>query len=600
MNSSIAVFSNQGNPFPVPVRNRTHYHPSQPLPLTAEQKQIVLSPARLSSVPAHLSDALSPPDLRFLEGSQQLVPGLPSSDSSGPFDESWPSSDGSAYKTPELDEQEATVDSVLKYLQRDPASDPSSTDSVIARYVARFRNGRPTSRTERSPPKQDMKDFWWLQTSPDSPDTERYRTDTGIQSLLFSPQDLEKTPPHEDGSLNESKLYSENVDVVRLQDRAGKLILRSESSLSSEVPVSSNGLGSSPLSSVSNCSSSKPLTSLQPAPVVSVHLPQTVSVPPSVRSHSMLTPEEDILYQWRLRRKMEQAREGTLPLPSRGRTPSPPVRIPKPVVHTDNFAASVYCGQTKEEAHVPCIPFQTNERGQLPVSSASTIPIASPTLATNMSTFTVPPHMHLLCDILPCTQSHVSTKQESNKGRPQQAPSTATPAPAEEQRKEVHSGQYHKVLPSHVPGKKYLKKTERVEDRRVKQRKDEPKAARGRNEMKKDIRTKVVDETPPESQVHLAVGEVISERLFSPIPSPKPKLVVKMTKSATPPAEPASNQQPLELAAQLLEEAEDSDGTEFADDPLLQVLREQREALRVRLRTVDLQLTDMESQTRVG
>lgn len=88
----------------------------------------VLSPDRLRSLPHHLSDALSPPDLRFLVGSQRLVHGLPDSDSSEPFDESWPSTEGSG-KTPERDERPTASDGGAT----DKQTVPGSEDSVLAR-----------------------------------------------------------------------------------------------------------------------------------------------------------------------------------------------------------------------------------------------------------------------------------------------------------------------------------------------------------------------------------------------------------------------------------------------------------------------------------
>ncbi|KAM9299090.1 rho GTPase-activating protein 33 [Gastrophryne carolinensis] len=100
-----------------------------------------------------------------------------------------------------------------------------------------------------------------------------------------------------------------------------------------------------------------------------------------------------------------------------------------------------------------------------------------------------------------------------------------------------------------------------------------------------------MEATPPPSLIHQAMKqgepgigpadwEVISERLFSPPPSPKPE---KLPEAAEIPAEENRKLRPTEIAAHLLEKAEDSDGTEFADDPLLQVLREQRRSLRSRL-----------------
>ncbi|KAG9482828.1 hypothetical protein GDO78_011455, partial [Eleutherodactylus coqui] len=281
----------------------------------------VLSPKRLQSLPHHLSEALSPPDLSFLVGSQRLVPGLPESDSSEPFDESWPSTEGSS-KTPERDETAAASKDEVN----DKPRGPESGESVLARYITRFRSGRPTSRRERSPPHTGLKDFWWLQESSMSPEVQRFWPDSGTSAPLESSDSLEKSPALHVSSLDDSGLCPEDVDLAGLQLRAGKLIQRSESSLSSEGPVSSEGLGSSPMSNVSSseCGGRRTrLPLLDAAPVAAVLRPNL----PSVRAHP--APEEDILYQWRLRRKMEQAREGTLPFPTRKRSPSPPVRISK-------------------------------------------------------------------------------------------------------------------------------------------------------------------------------------------------------------------------------------------------------------------------------
>ncbi|XP_069803573.1 proline and serine-rich protein 3 isoform X2 [Dendropsophus ebraccatus] len=601
---------------------RTPYHPSAPQTLTEAQKQTVLSPDRLRSLPPHLSDPLSPPDLRFLVGSQQLVPGLPESDSSEPFDESWPSTESSS-KTPERD-QGLTMS--------DKERVPGCEGSVLARYITRFRSGRPTSRRERSPPLSGLKDFWWLPASPESPEMPRDRADSGnLAPLDDSPHSLEKTPTLEESSLSESVVYPDDVDTAGLQLRAGKLIQRSESSLSSGGPVSSVGQGSSLVSTVSSSSMRPPplgtgdgsrmrpptldigdgsrmrpppldigdgsrmrppllgtvdSSRMRPPPLDigdgSRMRPPTLDTAPvvqptlsSIRVHAPLTPEEDILYQWRLRRKMEQAREGTLPVITRRRSLSPPLRIPRQVVHTE---------------------VSTNPLYQVsPAGAALSSP--QPPLIPVAPSGDIPPHLHHLCDILPCVHSQ-----------------TTPCVPRVRQTEMVHprnDGVLH-----------LLRQQRKVPpERQMEEKKIKPKGC-GRKRDKTEAAQRGPSRSSaspvPESPIHRAMEQVISERLFSPLPSPKTKSakrerrrltttteddadpqtieVTAQQRPPTPSTQDDAEPQTIEIAAHLLEEAEDSDGTDFADDPLLQVLRDQRESLRSRLRTVDSRLAELEQR----
>ncbi|TFJ98025.1 sialidase-1-like [Platysternon megacephalum] len=101
-----------------------------------------------------------------------------------------------------------------------------------------------------------------------------------------------------------------------------------------------------------------------------------------------------------------------------------------------------------------------------------------------------------------------------------------------------------------------------------------------------------------ESSIHSALGQVISERLFSPPESHPPTRGRQSGEGAVSPPEQSGSQHPqlLQLAVQLLEEAEESDGTEFEEDPLLEVLRGQREDLRSQLRAVDIAVSRLVSQ----
>ncbi|KAG8433664.1 hypothetical protein GDO86_012131 [Hymenochirus boettgeri] len=606
--SSAAIFSNLGSPFSSPVKKQTHYRPSQTQALTEDQKQTGLSPTRL--LQPHLSDTISPPDLSFLGGIQRLLSGAHESDSSGPFDESWPSTEGSSTKTPERAEKQSfPASSINRSKEVLHSTDASAQDSVIARYLERFRYGRPTSRGERSPPSTGTKDFWWLRSSPDSPDVVRNQSETGLPaSSRFSMQNLEMSPPQKDVSPGDCKIYSDHVDILTLQEKARKLVLRSESSLSSEGPVSSDGVGSSTSSNVSNAESDqskvtepvynspaeRTLSVLAPLSAGRIPLPGptfTGRIPSPNPTYAgtlpTLAPEEDVLYQWRLRRKMEQAREGTLVPTSRTRTPSPPVRIPKQLASTVNSAPSNSCGETKAPSD-PHVPGSAVQLAPYVTSFHGCVPIASPNLTTQPCA--VSPHMHLLCDIMPCVRSHplcprIAHPQERDPVHPgptkPQTPECRDPmidhqktSPAMETQK----GNCTKSL------ERVTKLTAQHVDKRAKSRKEKQKRLECKVSQSEKPLPKRAEQVPPESPVHRALGEVISERLFSPFASPQHKHGPKKQKCAPPPSQPSNQPHPLEIATQLLEEAEDSDGSEFTDDPLLQVLRDQREALRLRLR----------------
>ncbi|XP_075696573.1 proline and serine-rich protein 3 [Rhinoderma darwinii] len=578
--SSVAVFSNQGDPFPTQTRTRTHYHPSTPQALTEAQKQTVLSPDRLRSLPHHLSDALSPPDLHFLVGSQRLVPGLPESDSSEPFDESWPSSEGSS-KTPERDERPTASNSGMTDKQRVLESE----ESVLARYVARFRSGRPTSRTDRSPPHSGLKDFWWLQESTESPEGQRFRRDSGTSAPLESSAHvLEGTSGLEESSLSDSRICPEDADVAGLQFRAGKLILRSESSLSSGGPVSSVGLGSSPTSNVSSseCDGGRtrpPL--LDTAPVVPILRPNLIWPAPSIRAHPTLAPEEDILYQWRLRRKMEQAREGTPHFTTRKRSPSPPIRILKQVVHTEDSTDSVYQISPQGAVQTSCVPPEPHT----PISYLTNVPLASPSMT---QTCNVTPHLHLLCDLLPCVH------RQTAPGAPQvkQEEEGVDAAARQSDHVTLHVGDptqqaHHRNAPP---------ERQRKAEKKMRIKGDKSRRRRDKTGPTQRVPARTTEAPVPESPVYQAMEQVISERLFSPLPSPKDKSEKRERRPSTPFTEEDADPQPVEIAAYLLEEAEDSDGAEFADDALLQVLRDQRGSLRSRLRAVDSRLDELEKR----
>ncbi|XP_069057232.1 proline and serine-rich protein 3 isoform X1 [Pleurodeles waltl] len=829
---SNAVFSNQGNPFPETGQTKGHYHPSRASPLTPEQKQTVLSPARLhprGASHARLSDdPLSPPDIHFLKGSQRLVvEPHNSASSSSPFDESWPSTELSTSQSPEGATREPmpgwTNEGWLSpsYPTQDVSglfedADGTPKDgSVIAKYMERFRHGRPSSREERSAPVPiEEKPFWWLHSSPTKSSSPGDDLSAGRRSHFEYDVSKMIGKSMRNSAQNTSRLGGESLsrkgagtsqlctpdqETLRLQARAARLLQRSESSLSSTPPVSSEGLGSSPLSGTSQSDEDairKPLlrsvADFSTGPVGSLQLPISVTPYQPLQVLPPCRPEEDILFQWRLRRKMEQARDGILPVSTRKKSLSPPVRLSKQ-------------GADGHDVKVVERALQTGPRGDTRWDNAA---VASPVphakrLASGdfISSQPVPPHLHHFCDLLPCphqashplesrtgkrrmhrgqpiTDSRLEHSQQAGspdeasseelcessmdvtplehtpveQGReirttrnqdPQDTSSTWLPGKARRvyssserptsmptahrtsqrdqesfsrrQESEVQWTKKESEKRSSKPTAAWREKpqddplegtlhsrrrSERIgplqdstsqrknSDHRVTERELVPgeetrereishhkstKRERGpgggsstqkithqngsENQcvLEADTRTQetahkrtterakmtkekyfsrtskdrgaLEDETgahhpgsvkhglidtgvrrghgqPARSPIRSVLGQVMSERLFSPPTSPHPtgdksKQQPFISSDEPRPSTSATveqpRMQPLEVATQLLDDAEDSDGTEFEDDPLLQVLRERRNGILQRLRDVDAFITKLES-----
>lgn len=839
MDSSIAVFSNQGNPFPEPVQTKGHYHPSRASPLTPEQKQTVLSPARLHprGVSRLSDDSLSPADMHFLKGSQRLVmEPHNSAGSSSPFDESWPSTELSTSKTPEGETREPmprwTNEGWLS--PSSPTQDASGLSedadgtpkdgSVIAKYIERFRHGRPSSREERSAPVPvEEKPFWWLHSSPTksiSPGEElsagrrsnfEYAVSNVMGKSMRNPaqntsQLCGKSLSRKDGSTGTSHLLAPDHETLRLQERAARLLQRSETSHSSTAPVSSEGLESSPLSGTSQSDEEairKPLlrtvADFSTGPVSSLRLPISVTPYQPLQVLPSCRPEDDILFQWRLRRKMEQARDGILPVSTRKKSLSPPVRLSKQ-------------GADGYDVNVMERVLQQGPRGDTRwdnVAVTSSAPQAKHMGSGDfLGSQPVPPHLHHFCDILPCHHqaSHhsesrtgktrldrdqpivgyscgnIRLEQSQQAGSPEEASceelceSSMDVTPVEhspvERGREIHTtrnqdpqdtsstwqpgkehGDYgsserqtslpaaHRTaqrdqescfkrqgtevqgtrkesekrpakpnaawrekpqgdpLEGTIPSRQRseglgplqdstnIRKKERVTERELvpeeetrgreinhqksTRRKSEPggKASTQKityqkgtgkqcvleadakieetshkrtverakipkeeyfSQTSKDGGGALVDETGAHqpgrvkhvvlidetsvrkrhgeharSPIRSVLGQVISERLFSPPSSPHPAganskqqpfISSDDPRPSTSTTAEIPRMQPLEVATQLLNDAEDSDGAEFEDDPLLQVLRERRNGILQRLRDVDAFITKLESQ----
>ncbi|XP_030399202.1 proline and serine-rich protein 3 isoform X1 [Gopherus evgoodei] len=325
MESSTALFSVQGSPFAMKSPARSHYHPS-PTRLPGPQHQcMTLSPARLlTSVPALAPHqwrppeptASSPPDLSFLQGPTCWGTAL-DSDSTNPFPESWPSTERSSPSTPQ--------ESPALRLGGPGAASAQDGESIIAKYIERFRHGQPSSRSQRQvPPISTAREFWWLEPAPPSDSsTPKGGTKPDCAKLEeVRPGWVLVSPPLRPMVRSPLRHLPAGLAGPRQPQPAGEshpaaaeklaCCSCSESSLSSTIPVSSEGLHSTPPSSTADSDQALPSPSHLSLPEPSPEPWPPARIP---QCSSSIRPEDDILFQWRLRRKMEQASQADRSLP---------------------------------------------------------------------------------------------------------------------------------------------------------------------------------------------------------------------------------------------------------------------------------------------
>ncbi|XP_072122332.1 proline and serine-rich protein 3 isoform X3 [Mobula birostris] len=375
-----ALFSH-ANPFVEPLISRSHYCPSSPQSPSKQQQRKVMREGRIQWSRQRLpfEDTSSAPDPLEPTGDGAR------SDSISHLEESWPSSE-SASPSP-LEGRSSHVQSLSGDPPREnfcpdtgwgcsPDGAPANS-SIIAKYIQRFRHAQPQSREQRAAQLgAGLDDFWWLHNSPRSsstPNGEEHSADCGPvlpgggpgsnHSPFYLPeshclQEVSALPGVSSLSLPSLKGLSaserahdislqEPLDpnTLQLQERARRLLEHSESTLSDPVPVSSEGVGSPPESDAPSLEETSRRPLCVPLRELTVGEGQTAQLPPAseplclapVRSLS-LRPEDDILYQWRLRRKMEVARDSPWPsLPAR-MAHSPPVRLPRQVISEAIFS----------------------------------------------------------------------------------------------------------------------------------------------------------------------------------------------------------------------------------------------------------------------
>ncbi|XP_064651222.1 uncharacterized protein LOC135502365 [Lineus longissimus] len=474
------------DPFYEAPLHKGYYHPSQKKKLSKKDKKICLSPEKQPSKKE--SKPLKPADEKFLKGTNVYTGKAPptgdtpspATSASSKFNESWPESERAStiglvpefnlspvqdsyqrLHSTKLDMGPITSDSDAS--RRGGGSHYSSTtsgnkqkndaESTLQKYINRFRYGQPLSREAREAKKPEKtKDFWWLTSkSPSTPG--RSSTPNGDTPspgkmktrLVRSP--LSPYSPMKPGRSSSSSSgrsgYRPSVPAIdemtqKLQEKADRLLELSESSLSSEPIVSTLGLGSEPsLESVRSRSSASLVEERPYRPGFIrymqekenlLHRDDEVSGPrrdPTVPRRD--APSDDILDQWRLRRKMETARTKGYPsirLLDAGRgsaSPRKADRDPEIESKLADFRSRLaqassgrYSSPLKPGTNVHFTPSPPRQgEKQVPMSPERDQPehdmtrpppqIASPTLKRKPGTKDqVEPHLHLMCDILPC------------------------------------------------------------------------------------------------------------------------------------------------------------------------------------------------------
>ncbi|XP_048476468.1 proline and serine-rich protein 3 isoform X2 [Rhincodon typus] len=373
-----SVFS-PGNPFGQSQLSRSHYHPSSPQRIPQQPGKKVVKPGQCQLPRASLT---SEPPLASQDAPRQTD--QPAGQGEGtdagiasPLVESWPSTESSSLLMPEGEPgSEARVRSTAESLVSremfrmdqgclgSPQTDPAES-SIIAKYIQRFRHGKPLSREERECATTgidtESSEFWWLRSSPPSsstPTQETHQHHPDIRSLAIEERESASRSAQQCGHLpaeisqpsfpglssggerlDVSRLEPFDLETVHLQERANRLLQRSESSCSGLIPVSSDGVGSpnvsDPVQEVSACPVSIPLS--EPA-VGDRDVKQTYNLSdglyPSYKPSFTTRPEDDILYQWRLQRKMEAARESSWAFLPQRKSQSPPICLGRQIARS--------------------------------------------------------------------------------------------------------------------------------------------------------------------------------------------------------------------------------------------------------------------------